>query len=119
MVRDVIEDHEEPAKRGKREAPKRAIRRRGRVVPLRCAYDIRSIFDAGGGMVVPPKRDTAFVVALPAGVRDVRVVEVAPVVVDALTLLDNWTDPSMLDDFGDLDDLVGHLTAHGFIEVQA
>ena len=119
VVRDVIEDHEEPAKKGKSEAPKRAIRRRRSVVPLRCAYDIRSIFDAGSGKVVPPKRDTSLVVTLPAGFRDVRIVEVAPVVVDALTLLDNWTDPSMLDDFGDLDDLVGHLAVHGFIDVQA
>ena len=117
VVRDVIEDRGEPAKKDKNEASKRAIRCRSGVVPLRCAYDVRSVFDAGSGQVVPPKRDTSLVVTLLSGFRDVGIVEVDPVVVAALTLLDNWTDPSMLDDFGD-DNLVSHLAVHGLIDVQ-
>ena len=118
-VRNVVEDHETPAKKGKSDGPERGIRHRRSVVPLRCAYDIRSIFDAGPGEAVPPKRDTPLVVTLPAGFRDVRIVEVAPVVVDALTLLDDWVDPSTLDAFGDRKNLVSHLAAHGLIEVRA
>jgi hypothetical protein len=118
-VRNVVEDHERPAKKGKSDGPKRGIRRRRSVVPLRCAHDIRSIFDAGSGEVVPPKRDTSLVVTLPAGFRDVRIVEVAPVVVEMLTLLDDWADPSTLDAFGDRENLVRHLAAQEFIEVRA
>ena len=118
-VGNVVEDHETPAKKNKSDGPKRGIRRRRSVVPLRCAHDIRSIFDAGSGEAVPPKRDTSLVVTLPAGFRDVRIVEVAPVVVDMLTLLDDWTDPSTLDAFGDRENLVSHLAAHELIEVRA
>jgi hypothetical protein len=117
-ARNVAEDHERPAKKGKSDGPKRGIRRRHSVVPLRCAHDIRSIFDAGSGGVVLPKRDTSLVVALPAGFRDVRIVEVAPVVVDVLTLLDDWVDPSALDAFGDRENLVSDLAAQEFIEVR-
>jgi hypothetical protein len=118
-VRNVVDDHERPAKKGENDAPKGGIRRRSGVVPLCCAHDIRSIFDAGSGAAVPPKRDTSLVVTLPAGYRDVRIVEVAPVVFDVLTLLDDWADPSTLDAFGDRENLVSYLAAHEFIEVRA
>src|SRR5262249_4923058 len=104
-VRNVVEGHEMPAKKGKCDGPERGIRHRRSVVPLRCAYDIRSIFDAGSGEAVPPKRDTSLVVTLPAGFHNVRIMEVAPVVVDALTLLDDWADPRTLDAFGDRENL--------------
>jgi hypothetical protein len=118
-VRNVVEDHERPAKKDESDGPKRGIRHRRSVVPLRCAHDIRSIFDAGSGEAVPPKRDTSLVVTLPAGFHDVRIMEVAPVVVDALTMLDDWADPSTLDAFGDRENLVSHLAAHDLIEVRA
>src|SRR5712671_732051 len=66
VVRDVVEDRERLT-RGESDRPKRCIRRRRNVVPLRCAYDIRSIFDAGSGKIVAPKRNTSLVVILPAG----------------------------------------------------
>jgi hypothetical protein len=118
-VRNVVEDHERPATKSRTDGPERGIRHRRSVVPLRCAYDIRSIFDVGPEQAVPPKRETSFVVTLAAGFRDVRIVEVAPVVVDALTLLDDWVDPSTLDAFGDRENLVSHLAAHELIEVRA
>jgi hypothetical protein len=113
-----VEDYERPSKKGKSDEPKRSIRRRRSVFPLRCAHDIRSIFDAGPGEFVPPKRDTSLVVTLSAGFRDLRIVEVAPVVVDALMLLDDWANPSTLDAFGDRKNLVSHLAAQEHIEVQ-
>jgi hypothetical protein len=112
-VLNAVEDHERPA------GLKRGIRRHRTIVPLRCAYDIRSSFDSRSSEVPPPKRDTSLVVTLAAGFRDIRLVGVAPVVVDALMLLDDWTDPRMLDNLGDVENLVRHLAAHGFIEVQA
>ena len=50
-VRNAVEDYERAAsKRG----PKRGIRRHRSIVPLRCAYDIRSSFDSGSGEVPRP-----------------------------------------------------------------
>jgi hypothetical protein len=118
-VRNVVEDRGRPANKGRSDGPNWGIRRRRSAVPLRCAHDIRSIFDAGSGAVVPPKRDTSLVVTLPAGFRDVRIVEVAPVVIDALMLLDDWADPSALDACGDREDLISRLAAHELIEVRA
>jgi hypothetical protein len=118
-ARNVVEDHERPATKSRSGGSERSIRHRRSVVPLRCAYDIRSIFEAGPGKAVPPKHDTSLVVTFPAGFRDVRILEVAPVVVDALRLLDDWVDPSTLDALGDRENLVSHLAAHDLIEVRA
>jgi hypothetical protein len=115
-VRNVAEDHERPAKKDKSDRSKRGIRRRRSVVPLRCTYDIRSIFDTGSGEAVPPKRDTSLLVTLRAGFHDASIVEVAPIVVDALTLLDDWTDPRKLDAFSE--NLVRDLAAHDLIDVR-
>jgi hypothetical protein len=43
-------------------------------------------------------------------------VEVAPVLVDALALLDDWTDPRKLDAFSE--NLVRDLAAHDLIDVR-
>src|ERR1700730_17058185 len=104
-VRNMVEDYEKPPKKAKSDGPKRGIRRHRSVVPLRCAHDIRSIFEVGLGEVVPPKRDTPLVVTLPAGFRDVRLFEVAPIVFDLLALLDDWADPRTLGAIGDLENL--------------
>jgi hypothetical protein len=112
-VRNVVE---RPAEKGKSDGPERGIRHRRSVVPLRCAYDIRSIFDAGSGEAVPPKRDISLLVTLRAGFHDASIVEVAPVLVDALALLDDWTDPRKLDAFSE--NLVRDLAAHDLIDVR-
>jgi hypothetical protein len=118
-VRDVVDDRDSPATDGNSDGPKRAIRRLRSVRPLRCAHDIRPIFDAGSGAVVPARRDTSLVVTFPAAARDVRIVEVAPVVADALTLLNDWVDPGVLDALGDREGLFNQLAAHEFIAMRA
>ncbi len=115
-VRNAAEDHETPPKKDKGDRSKRDIRRRCSVVPLRCTYDIRSIFDAGSGEAVPPKRDTSLLVTLRAGFHDASLVEVAPIIVDALALLDDWTDPRKLDAYSE--NLVRDLAAHDLIDVR-
>jgi hypothetical protein len=118
-VRNTVEDDEKPQKKDKCDGPKPGIRRRRGVVPLRCAHDIRSILEVGLGELVPPKRDTSLVVTLPVGFRDVRIVEVAPVVFDLLVRLDDWADPRTLGAIDDLENLVSRLAAHELIEVRA
>jgi hypothetical protein len=118
-VSDAVDDRETPAERGKSNGLKRSIRRRTSVSALRCAYDVRSIFDAGCGAVIPPKRETSLVVSFPAGRRNADIIEVPKVIADALMLLRDWTDPSRLDAFGDRHNLVSHLAAQEFIDVRA
>jgi len=118
VVRNVVENHDRPTKRGKSVGLKQVIRRCRGVVPLRCVYDIRSIFDAVAAHIIPRKRDTSLVVILPPRFRDVRIVEVEPIVVDMLMLLDDWADPSRLDTFGDRENLISHLGEQELIEVQ-
>jgi len=118
-VRNMIEDREKPPKKGESDGPKPGIRRHRSVVPLRCAHDIRSIFEVGLREVVPPKRDTSLVVTLPAGFRDVKIFEVAPVVLDLLAMLDDWADPRTFCALADLETLTSDLAAQELIEVRA
>jgi hypothetical protein len=114
---NMAEDHEAPAKKSNGSEPRRGIRRHHRVVLLYCAYDIRSIFEAGLEEADPPKRDT-WLALIQAGSDDLRVFEVLPVVFDLLAALDDWADPRMLGVVSGLETLVGELSARGLIEVQ-
>jgi hypothetical protein len=118
-VCSMAEDSENALKTDQSDGPKPGIRRRRTVVLLRCAHDIRSIFEAGLGELVPPKRDTSLVIALPAGSCKVEIREVAPVVFDLLVRLDDWADPTTLSAIDDLEDLLSRLAAQELIEVRA
>ena len=115
---NVVDTHEFPPNKRKGDQPQPSIRRGRSVVPLRCSYDIDPFSLQVRGTLSLPKRNISLVITLPAGLQDVSLVEVAPVVVDALMRLDNWTDPSMLDGFGQLDDLISHLAMCGYIDVR-
>jgi hypothetical protein len=97
----------------------RAIRRRRNVVPLRCAHDVRAIFDAGSGDFVPPRRAVSLVVTAPVGPGEVRIVEAPSRVVEALSRLGDWVHPSVLDACGDRENLLAELSAKEFIEIRA
>ncbi|SRR5712691_505814 len=118
-VRHMAEERDKAPEAAASERSKRRIRRRCGVVPLRCAYDIRSIIEAGLGEVAPARRDTSLVVALPAGSRDAIIVEVAPAAFDLLVRLDDWIDPGALGGIDELEDVIGHLAAHELIDVRA
>ena len=118
-ARDVAEDHGGPAEDSNRAGPRPGIRRRRNVVTLRCAYDVRTIFDARSRDVVPPRRAISLVVTAPADFREVKVVEATSCIVEALSRLADWADPSALDAFGDREKLVAELAANEFIEMRA
>jgi hypothetical protein len=117
-VRNTVGDREEPPNKGESDGRKRNIRRRRGVIALRCAHDIRSVFEGASGEVVPPKCDAAFVVTLPRGSREVRILQVAPVAFDLLARLDDWVDPRTLGAIGELENLVSYLAAHELIETE-
>jgi hypothetical protein len=117
-VRAHVGDAGPEKENGKRRKLHRAIRRGPGAVLLRCAYDVRSIFEAGPGKAVPAKRDTPLAVALPPGVNQPQVFELPVAVFDLLSALDHWTDPAALTGMTDLDLLIRELADHGLLEVR-
>lgn len=111
-ARNIMDEPERPAVG---DSAKRVIRRRRGVIPLRCAHDVRLLFRAEPAL--PPERDTSLVFTLPAGHGDVTIFEVAPEIVDALTVLDDWADPTTLDAFGAR--VVDRLRAYDFVELRS
>jgi len=104
------------------------VRRCPNVILLRCAYDVRSLFEAllptrprargrVGEGAAPVKRDTLLVVAMPPGANGPQVFEVVPAIFDLLVALNDWTDPQGLDVEPDFAKLLGDLRERGLIEV--
>src|SRR2546429_565277 len=77
--------------------------------PLRCAYDVRFIFEAGSVEAAPAERDTPIGVTRPREAGDPEIFELLPVVFDLLTALNDWTDPATLGTTADLDELINDL----------
>jgi hypothetical protein len=99
------------------DASRRGIRRCPAIVLLRCAYDIRSIFEAGVVRAAPARWETRLVVALPSGSDYPQVFEVPPAVFDLLAALDDWINPLELDVAPGLAKLLADLAQHGLVEV--
>ena len=94
-----------------------SIRRCRNIVLLRCAYDVRPIFEAGSEKAVPVERETSLAIAIPPGVDGPQIFEVSPAIFDLLTALDDWADPSGLDAEPDFAKFLADLAAHGLVEV--
>jgi hypothetical protein len=97
--------------------PQGAIRRGPGVVLVRCAYDVRPIFEPGSEQLIPVQRETHVVVALPPGEGHPQVFEVHPVIFELLAALNDWTDPAGIGIAGELAKLLPDLTEHGLVEV--
>jgi hypothetical protein len=95
-----------------------SIRRSPSVILLRCAYDIRPIFEAGSQRPVPVKRDTLLVIAMARGAEGPQVFEVVPAIFDLLSALDDWTDPHALPEESAFANLLADLAERGLIEVR-
>jgi hypothetical protein len=99
-------------------APQGAVRRHPGVTLLRCAYDIRPIFEADSGAATPVERDTPLAIAMPPDAMHPKVFEVLPLVYDVLAVLDDWTDRSTLGATPEVDEVVRDLAEHGLVEVR-
>jgi len=84
---------------------------------LRCAYDVRPIFEPGAVKTAPVKRDTLLAVATPPGAGGAQVLEIMPAIFDLLAALDDWIDPTGLNADPGLARLLEDLAARGLIEV--
>jgi hypothetical protein len=93
------------------------VRRHRDVVLLRCAYDVRPIFE-GDQSEAFSKRDTRLAFAIPRGVEQPMICELLPPIFDVLGVLDDWTDRSVLGTGPEVDELIGELEQHGLIEMR-
>jgi hypothetical protein len=95
------------------------IRRHPGAVLLRCAYNVRPIFESGPVEMALIKRDTLIAVATPPGAEHPRIFELAAAVFDVLAALSDWTDRSTLGAAPELDAVIAELAEHGLIEVRS
>jgi len=96
----------------------RVIRRQRGVRLLRCAYDIRPLFENGAD-AEPARRETLVAITIPPQVREPQVFELLPAIFDLLAALDDWVDPAVLGVTEGLDELVADLARHGLVEARA
>jgi hypothetical protein len=98
--------------------PCRGVRRSPSLVLLRCAYDVRPIFEHGAKEVPTTKRDTRLVVVMPPGAEQPVVLEVPAGVFDLLTALDNWVDQATFGNPLEAEALIDELHKLGLVEVR-
>jgi hypothetical protein len=112
----VEADDTEPQSRADHDPP--GVRRRRGLILLRCAHDIRAIFEERTAEAVPVRRDTPLAIGMPAGSNVPQVIELAPAVFDLIAALDDWTDPAELAEIAELPELIGELVRHGVLEAR-
>jgi hypothetical protein len=98
------------------EAPGSGVRRAPGVAMLRCAFDVRPIFEAEPGGAVPVARDTPLAIVMPLGAGHPQIFELAPVVFDLLAALDDVTDPEIFGPASLVRPLIRELAELGLIE---
>jgi hypothetical protein len=96
----------------------RGARRRRNVMLLRCAFDVRAIFEGAIEKAAPVARDTHVAIAPDPRSAEPQMIEVAPEVFDLLCALDQWTDPAALEGSPEAIALIAELAAAGLLEVR-
>jgi hypothetical protein len=92
-------------------------RRSPGVALLRCAYDVRELFEHGSGSI-PIARDTWLAIAVPRHAGEPQIFELDPVAYDLLDALDDWTDAAAFGGAPDANDLLTDLAAAGLLQVR-
>ena len=100
-------------------APRASIRRHPGVGLLRCAYNVRPIFEGGTGEAAPVRRDTPLAIAIPPDAEHPKIFELLAPVFDVLAALDDWTDRRALGSAPELDHLIRDLAEHGLAQVRS
>lgn len=99
-------------------APPGAIRRPSWVTLCRCDFNVRSIFEPGTGVVVPPKRDTRLAISMPRDAEQPQIFEVNPAVFDLLSIINDWTEPPAFGETQEAEQLITDLASRRLLEVQ-
>jgi hypothetical protein len=93
------------------------VRCRPGAVLLRCAHDVRSVFEDRAGDGAGVKRPTLLVVFIPPHVDRMQICDVGREVFDLLSACRQWTDIATLGLRGS-DELVSDLAGRGLLEVR-
>jgi hypothetical protein len=94
-----------------------AFRRYPNVVLLRCAYDIQPILEGRAGDAGAGRREVLLAVAMPPGTDDPLVSELSSDLFELLEMLNQFTDPAILEDTPGLETLISDLAARGLVEL--
>ena len=92
------------------------IRRGAGVVLLRCAYDVRGMFDIRASAPTPASRDVALAVVTPPGTTEPELFELDPAVFDLLAVLNTWTARSLFGRTRESAQLISSLAGCGLVE---
>jgi hypothetical protein len=101
-----------------RPSSKAGLRRRRDVVLLRCAYDIRSVFENGGSVAAPIARQTCIAIAPDPHTAEPRILELTPRVFELIAALDAWTDPTAFQETTEAAALTAELAEAGLVEIR-
>jgi hypothetical protein len=96
--------------------PPYLLDRRPEVVLLRCAFDVRSIFEDDEQDIVPLQCDTPIAVTRELGIRQHRIFELPLFIFDFPGALDDWTNPAEFNAISQLQDLIRELSEQGLRE---
>jgi hypothetical protein len=99
-------------------ARRAAIRRHPDSVLVRCAYNIRPIFENDAEEIALVNRDTPLAIAIPRGADQPKIFEMPAPLFELLVALDNWTDRSELEAAPGVDALISEFEQLGLIEVR-
>ncbi|MBV9628334.1 MAG: hypothetical protein JO230_09585 [Xanthobacteraceae bacterium] len=108
-------DSDQPVHQVSRARPG-AVRRDPGVVLLRCAYDIRILFETGFAEPAPARRDVALAIATATGAREPAIFELKPAIFDLLAALDGWTDRRAFGATRKARAMVADLVSRGLLE---
>jgi hypothetical protein len=97
--------------------PPGAIRRHPGAVLLHCAYDIRPILEGRTTESGPIRRETLLAVTLPPGTDEPIVSELSCQLFALLEMLDQFADPTILQEMPGLETLIVNLAERGLVEV--
>ncbi len=112
----MVEDRAREPRKSRPKPPCGHIRRPPSTTLLRCAHDVRPIFESEVKGALPEERETLLAVTMGASANEPRVLEVPPAVFDLLSGLDDWTDFQAGGTSG-MNELIDQLLAYGLIEV--
>lgn len=113
----------EPPKRTRRSAPAHgaphAVRRAESVALVRCAHDVRSLFESAAVSAAPQRRDTPLVIAQSRAALEPEIFEIPAALFDLLASLEHWTERRCLGRNPGADALIADLVTRGLLEVRA
>jgi hypothetical protein len=116
-ARAVAQDRSRDQKNDSTRAARSSVRRSPGVVLLRCAHDIRPLFEEASGAQCPIARDVPLAIVARALADQPEIFELAPAVFDLLGSLEDWSDLAAFDESEDASQLIAGLATAGLVEI--